>query len=291
MPDSSRTRWVSGRLSDGGIADEYRAATSALRRCEPRAVAFDPTPYAPELLDAASQWWRRTMRTEYESASVLTDLALQMRLIDAPLDVQAAVLRMAHDELRHAELCARVLEALGAEGRIPAPPVQRLPIHPDCSLEETVLRSVIYCCCLGETVSAARLAKALGEVRDPFVREAFRQLAADEQFHARFGFEYLETRRDWLADRPEVRRSLARYLRYGFARLEREIGTSRAGAPPPTAAERDLGIPDLTELSRIFQETMLNACVPGLERFGIEAAAAWRSRTADPERPAPEPGA
>ena len=45
------------------------------------------------------------MRTEYEISSVFTDMALQMRQIDAPIDVQSAVLRMAHEELRHAELC------------------------------------------------------------------------------------------------------------------------------------------------------------------------------------------
>jgi len=47
--------------------------------------------------------------------------------------------------------------------------------------------------------------------------------------------------------------------------------------------ELHLGIPDLTELSTTFQETILNATVPGLERFGIEAAAAWRDRSMTPE--------
>jgi len=287
MSDTPRTRWVSATLSGGEIAAEYRQAVSALRRCEPRAVVFDPTPYAPELLDSARLWWQRTMRTEYESASVLTELALQMRQIDASLDIQAVVLRLAQDELRHAELSARVIEALGGEGKIPAPPLQRLPIHPDCSMEETVLRNTIYCCCLGETYSAARLAKVLGEVRDPFMREAFRQLAADERFHAQFGFEYLQTRRDWLADHPEVQRSLGRYLRYAFAVLERQAGANPPDARPLTTAERELGLPGLAELSRVFQETMLNACIPGLERLGIAAGAAWRARTTA-EQPPPE---
>ena len=68
--------------------------------------------------------------------------------------------------------------------------------------------------------------------RDPFIRETFRQLAADERFHAQFGFFYLETRREWLAAQPDVRQSIARYLRYAFANLEQYDGRqSRQRAP------------------------------------------------------------
>jgi hypothetical protein len=201
--------------------------------------------------------------------------------------VQSAVLRMAHDELRHAELCGGVLSALGGEAVISTAQVLRSAVHPDCSLEESVLRNVIYGCCLGETVNAARLAKWIALTRDPFVRETFRQLAADERFHAQFGFFYLETQREWLGARPQVRRSIARYLRYAFANLEQYMGANPANARPPTDDERAIGLPDLTDLSATFQETILNACIPGLERFGIDASSAWRTRTAT-QGPPPE---
>jgi hypothetical protein len=283
--DEGGPRRVNATLSGGAIAAEYETVETALRRCEPIAQRFDLAAHPPEVVAAARTWWAKMMRTEYESSSVFVGLALQMREIEAALDAQVVVLRMGQDELRHAALCARVLEALGGEPAIASPPVQRPAKHPDCSLDESVLRNVIYCCCLGETVNAARLAKRLGEVRDPFMRETFRQLAADERFHAQFGFEYLETRREWLAARPGVRRSLARYLQFGFAALEQHMGANPEGARPATDAERIIGLPDLTELATTFQETVLNACIPGLERFGIAAAAAWRTRTAGPEPP------
>jgi hypothetical protein len=276
---SPGARQVSAALSSSPIADDHRAATQALRRCVPAAHPFHAGAYPPAVIDAARAWWARMMRTEYESSSVFTDLALQMRQIDATIDVQGSTLRMAHEELRHAELCGIVLEALGADAVISAPPVLRAAVHPDCSLEETVLRNVIYGCCLSETVNAARLAKWIAQTRDPFIREAFRQLAADERFHAQFGFFYLETRREWLAARTEVRHSLARYLRYAFAQLEQQMGANPANARPPTDEERAIGLPDLTDVSATFQETMLNACIPGLERFGIDAGASWAART------------
>jgi hypothetical protein len=270
---------VSAALSDCALAAEYRTSVQALRRCEPIVRTFDPAPYPIEIIQAARLWWAKMMRTEYESSSVFLDMALQMREIDAPIDVQSAVLRMAQEELQHAERCAGVLEALRADATIPAPPVLRLATHPDCLADESVLRNVIYCCCLGETVNAARLAKRIGETRDPFMRETFRQLAADERFHAHFGFLYLETRREWLAERPAVRRSLSRYLRYGFAMLEQHMGANPADARAASDIEKAIGLPDLTDLSATFQETMLNACIPGLEQFGIAAGEAWRTRT------------
>ena len=278
--NASEPRRFSARLSGGALAAEYREVVSALRRCEPVARRFDPGPFSAELIEAARNWWGKMMTTEYESSSVFVDLALQMREIDAPLDVQTAVLRMAQEELHHADLCGSALEALGAEGTIPAPPVLRLATHPDCTIDESVLRNVIYCCCLGETVNAARLAKRIGDTKDPFIRETFRQLAADERFHAQFGFQYLETRREWLAERENVQRSLGHYLRYAFACLEQHMGANPVDARAPTDEQRAIGLPDLTDLSATFQETMLNVCIPGLQRFGIAASAAWRTRTA-----------
>ncbi len=287
---TSGARRVSAALSSSPIADDYRAAIAAMRRCQPAVQPFDLTVYEPATIEAARSWWTRMMRTEYQSSSVFTDLALQMRQIDAPIDVQSAALRMAHEELHHAELCGGVLAALGAEAAIPAPPMLRSAVHPDCSLEESVLRNVIYGCCLGETVNAARLAKWIGLTRDPFVRETFRQLAADERFHAQFGFFYLDTQREWLAGHPATRQSIARYLRYAFASLEQSMGANLADARAPSDDQRAIGLPDLTDLSATFQETMLNACIPGLERFGIDAGDAWRTRTAADSPPTDDPG-
>jgi hypothetical protein len=203
---------------------------------------------------------------------------MQLREIDAPLDVQAVALRMAQDELHHAAICAGVVEGMGGESRIPAPTVRRSTHHADCSSDESVLRAVMVGCCLSETVNAARLAKRFGEARDPFVRDAVRLLLVDERLHAQFGFYYLESRREWLAARPEIRLSIARYLRYAFAALEQYMGMVPSNAGPLSEAERAIGLPDLTDLSATFQETILNASIPGLERFDIGAAAAWQER-------------
>jgi hypothetical protein len=194
-PAQPDERWLTAALSGTPIAEEYRFVDAALRPCEPMAHTFDPARHCPEVIQKARRWWLAAMRSEYESASVFIDMATQLRKIAGPLDVQTVVLRMAQDELRHAAICARVVEAMGGEAKIPAGQLPRAMPHPDCGADESVLREIIYGCCLSEMVNVARLAKSVGEVGDPFVRDAFRLLLADERLHAQFGFHYLESRR------------------------------------------------------------------------------------------------
>ncbi len=281
-PAEPDERWLTAALSGTPIAEEYRFVDAALRPCKPTADTFDPSRHSAEAIQKARRWWLTAMRSEYESASVFIDMATQLRQIASPLDVQTVVLRMAQDELRHAAICARVVEAMVGEAKISAGPLPRTMPHPDCSADESVLREIIYGCCLSETVNVARLAKSVGEVGDPFVRDAFRLLLADERLHAQFGFFYLESRRLWLDAHPEIVRSLGRYLRFAFAALEQRMGAVPIDARPRTEAELAIGLPDLTEQSSTFQETIINASVPGLERFGIEASAAWRDRSVSP---------
>ena len=286
MPSEPEQRWLTAALSGTPIADEYHFVDAALRPCEPMAHTFDRSRHPAEAIEKARRWWLAAMQSEYASASVFIDLATQLRQIASPLDVQTVVLRMAQDELRHAAICARVVEAMGGEAKIPAGQLPRMLPHPDCCADESVLREIIYGCCLSEMVNVARLAKSVSEVSDPFVRDAFRLLLADERLHAQFGFHYLESRRPWLDAHPEIVRSLGRFLRFAFASLEQRMGAVPVEARPRTGPELAIGVPDLTEQTRTFQETILNASVPGLERFGIEASAAWRDRSMRPGAPA-----
>jgi hypothetical protein len=161
------------------------------------------------------------------------------------------------------------------EGDIDVVPLAR---HRGASPEERALRNVIYGCCLSEVVNCARFVDALDTMKDPFLRDVTRQLLSDEVLHGQFGFHYLEAWRGWLDQHPEVILSIERFLRHGFAVLERQL--SGTGAPPKTLTADDhaLGIPDPTRLPDSFYQTVAGAIVPGLERFGIDATKAWRER-------------
>ena len=272
-------RSIGGALSDTPLADEYRLVEKAFTPGRRSDLAFDRSAHPAAVVEKARGWWLEAMRVEYESASVFIELAANLRLLGDPLDVQTVALRMAQDELRHAAISGQVVVAMGDDAKILASGARPPPPHADCGPEENVLRTILFGCCLSETVNAARLAKSFAETGDLFVREAFRRLLADERLHAQFGYYYLEFRRRWLEERPEVRRTLGRYLRFAFAALERLMGAVPVDAQPRSEAERAIGLPDLTSLSQTYQETIVNAAVPGIERFDIAAATAWRERS------------
>ena len=262
------------------IEKEYRTIARAIQRCTPADVTFDAKAYAPRAVERVRAMWLRRMESEYRSTTVFSALVAQLFDANATIDHAGVVLRMAQDELRHAEICGETVIALGGVAVGQAPPTVRpLAMHRGCSPEERAMRNVMYGTCLGEMVNCARFVDAIDTMHDPYLRDVTRRLLADEVLHGQFGFHYLEAWRPWLDANPEVRVSLERYLRHAFAVLERDL--SGAGAAPEalTDDERALGVPDRARLPETFYATVTGAIVPGLERFGIEAGAAWKARS------------
>lgn len=266
--------------SSTSIEGEYRALCRGIARCKQHEVAFDPRPYAPSAVAEARDIWRLRMRSEHESAPVFAALAIASVEAHATFDMTGVLLRMAADEVRHAEICGEAARALGGDGTCEAPAeLMRLPPHPGAGPEERMLRDVIWSCCLVEVVNTANLVDWLDTTSDPYLHERLRLLLADEALHGQFGFEYLEAWTPWMDANPAVRRSLEGYLRRAFAEHERL--RSGNGAPPRvlTADEVALGIPDPKRLPEVYYQTMEAAVVPGLERFGLDATTAWRTRS------------
>jgi hypothetical protein len=266
-------------LTGNLIEEEYR---SIARRFEARrtvSATFDATAYAPRSIARARSLWLDRMVNEYSSTTVFSQLAGQLVEANATLDATCVALRMAQDELRHAEICGDVVRALGGvPRRMRDTRVIEIARHHGCSDEERALRNVIFTTCLSEMVSVGYFVAALERIVDPFLRDATRRLLADEVLHGRFGFVYLEARADWLARRGDVRASIGRYLRFAFAVVEREL----AGGERPDAGPDDeaLGIVPAERARATFDDTVVHAIIPGLERFGIPAEDAWRRRRA-----------
>jgi len=261
------------------IEDEYRRFLEGIARCKPLEVTFDAGAFDPAAVSRAREMWRVRMRAEHESVPVFLALGREVVEANATLDVQAVVLRMAADEVRHAQICGEAVEALGGAPSCEVSPAAPPPSSPSCGPEERALRSVIFGCCMVEVINTANLVDIHDTMTEPYLREATRRLLADEVLHGAFGYHYLDAWAPWLEARPEVRRSIGRYLRRAFASLEQI--RSGVGAPQRTltADEIALGLPDPRRLPEVFYQTVEAAIVPGLERFGLDAAAAFRARS------------
>ncbi len=261
------------------FAKEYREVTDGMQRCARTAARFDAAMYDPSAIAQARVLWKGRMTSEYRSTSVFSGLAAQLMEANAPMDCTAVVLRLAQDEVRHAALCGETLAALGAEPVAPSP-VDLLPLarHKGTTPEERVLRNVIYGSCLSEMVNTSRFVDTMDTMTDPFLRDITRVLMSDEIVHAQFGFLYLDVQKDWLERHPEVRVSIAHYLRHAFAILEQEMSGTGVLPRKLSSDERALGLTDPARLPETFYETIAGAVIPGLERHGIEAKAAWQDR-------------
>jgi hypothetical protein len=201
----------------------------------------------------------------------------------ATVDTVGVVLRMAQDEVRHAEACAEVVAALGGEVRVDAQgSIAQVAQHRGASPAERAMRNVIYGCCLTETINSARLVDWLDTTGDPFVRDVLRRLLSDEAHHGQFGYHYLEAWRPWLEEHAEARASITRYLTYAFAVLEKELSGKGTMPRELDEDERALGVPDPKRLPEVFYATLQGAIVPALERFGFEAGQAWAKRSFEP---------
>jgi hypothetical protein len=266
--------------SGTAIEQEHRSALHALARCKPQAVVFDAAQYDPHAVAEAREMWRTRMRAEHESVPVLAALATQLIEAGATLDAQAVVLRIAIDEIRHAEICGEAVRALGGEPSCEINELPTLPVFRGVSAEERALRNVIFGHALVESVNTAQLVDMLDTMSDPYLREATRRLLADEVQHAAFGFEYLAAWKPWLDGHPEARQSLTRYLRTAFAELERVRSGSALPPRHRTADEVALGIADPARITVVFHQTVEGAIVPALEAFGLDAGSSWRARSA-----------
>ena len=272
---------LSATLSGTTIEQEYRALASSIARVPVVDPAFDRDAYDPRSVTRAAEHWSMRMADEYSSVAVFGALATQMMEANAPLDTTAVTLRMAQDELIHAEACARVVAALGGNPtRMRDARLFRVARHPGCTARERVVRNVLFATCLSEMNSVAYFVSSLDRLTDPFLRGVSRRLLADEVLHGSFGFHFLEACRPWLDEDAAMRASIGSYLRYGFAVAEGAL--TRGWNAVVTVGEDDaaLGVVHPRELPEIFGKTMAEAVVPGLERFGIPAEEAWTKRAA-----------
>jgi hypothetical protein len=257
------------------IADAYREIARSAERTSEHGT-FDASAYDPASLDGARAHWRRRMVDEYESTTVFSSLAAQLVEANASLDASVVMLRMAQDEFRHAEVCAKVARALGAPSHATRRnAVRPLAVHAGCSPEERAMRNVLVTA-ISESYSAAFFVASLDRMTDPYLRSITRELLGDEVLHARFGFWYLQAWSDWLARRPDVRASVSLYLRRVFAVCEHEHikpATRTRGAD-----DDRLGLVPSDVQREMFHATMAEAVAPALDRFGLDATRAWHDR-------------
>lgn len=238
--------------------------------------------YHPAAMKVAVDTWRKRMIHEYESASVFAQIVPQLMEAGATVDFSTTALRCAMDELRHATLCAQVIEFLGddpkTEVEIDLAPV---PHHDDCSPRIGALRNLLFAS-LTETISMGLLTEERERVEEPYIARVLRRLASDESLHARVGWTYLAALHEDLSD--EELQALRDYMPVALGHLEAELLHAMplgSGIHPPQHIFDDLfalGFSEGSRARKLMYQAIDEVVLSRLDAFDLEATDAWENR-------------
>ena len=207
---------------------------------------------------------------EQRSLLAFSELLTELCLSGAPIDVIGSMTRVVRDEAHHVDLCDRVVKRLGGWGsRSPQPSWVRT--NKKVPLKLRALQMVLGSLCIGETLSVAMIAGVREHTADPVTHEVMTRLLADESFHSRFGWWWLESMPLTDEDHQHARAYLERILP--------SVQRSLRPAPDTLAkAHRHspFGSMSAAERERAFVDTMEKKILPGFDRAGLEATAIWR---------------
>jgi hypothetical protein len=223
--------------------------------------------------------WLRRVEAEYRSAVITQHLTLWLMEAGASPDLLHAGLRIAGDELVHAELSLEAYRAAGGqEGPRLARETLGLVRRPEVPLEHDIARVGVDVFCLGETVAVPLFKHLRDGCRVPAARRALDRILRDEVRHRDFGWMLLE----WLLALPqgaELRAMVARELSLYFARLRGAYGQGAgAAARPLDDTERAWGLMPAAQYAEVLTRTLERDWTPRFARLGLDARAAWERR-------------
>jgi hypothetical protein len=166
-----------------------------------QAPAFDRNRYPAALLARAAAAWLGLCQDERDSVIAATTVTTDLARLGAPPAILGMAARVIEDEVRHVEVCLRVLGALGANTS--ATPAEGTRISrdadavatdddesdddPRCAIEVRLARALIARFAVGQSLSAACFATARATAREPLIAWAYTELLRDEARHGAFG--------------------------------------------------------------------------------------------------------
>jgi hypothetical protein len=148
-----------------------------------RPVAWERSTAAslpPDLRAGLADLWRARMISEHRSVGIFNLYALDLLGAGAPAEVLSLACRAALDEVRHAELFARLTSLYSGRPETPPPGIPPMPDEPGVPLLLQVAREALHLCVCAETYSAASLAELHARAMDPAVRDALAVVLSDE---------------------------------------------------------------------------------------------------------------
>lgn len=235
---------------------------------------FDAKKYPEKILNLARAGWQGLLDSEFESVVIAGWMTSALARMGAPLDILGAFGRIVEDEVRHVDLCAEVIWALGGTptfSELPPPPYPGWDDDPDAEAEAIVGLSAFFC--VGELVSNYLLRQAEIMSAEPIATWALGEIVRDEAFHGPWGY---ETARLYVPGwSPERKKRLTERLLEECGRLEKRLGGPLPpGDDRPPSKDQELlaalGLPGPAPLLAVFYQAIETQLVPRLKDIGVD---------------------
>lgn len=216
---------------------------------------------APEAAERARLVWTQSAFSEYASAAAFAEIASALLAAAAPIDLVAASGDFVADEMIHAELSARIANALGGAvalevdlGKLVRPPTADTPLLRAAEL-------VVRTSCVGEALTVPVLKVARATADSALISEVIARITRDESAHAELGSWFL----DWAAPRLDdaARAHLGRVAGAAIESLAPLMQTECNAAPA-------LGVLDCDAFDATLLDAIAQRVVRPLAARGIE---------------------
>ena len=225
-------------------------------------------------LDLA-EMWRARMISEHRSCGIFNLYALDLLGAGAPAEFLSMACRAALDEVRHAELFARVTSLYSGQDETPPPGIPPMPDDPSVPIRLQVAREALHLGISSETFSAVSLVEMHARAKDPVIKQVAAVVISDEIYHARMGWAFVSS---LLADDPrgEVRAYLQSDLLPLFDGFVRDIFGDTANLPEPSIKPEYLeqavahGYSSTREEWALYRNTLDEIWIPSLTALGFD---------------------
>jgi hypothetical protein len=245
--------------------------------------SFDAGDFDEVVVERARREWAHRSVAEYQSTAQFGQLLHRLTKVGAPVEMIGAATRLAVDECRHAELCARMADLLGGREGFDVPDAG-LDLYEDIDDPWlAITMTILAVCCFGESLSIPMLESIHTVASAELPAEIAALIASDEEYHAHFGWEALTYLVARLDDRQ--RRAVEDRLPPLMGHFERVCSASPELLDELVGAELiideeegNLGTLGRVQYAAIFYDTMETRILPTLSDLGFEAHTAWATR-------------
>jgi hypothetical protein len=152
-----------------------------------QAPTLDRRRYPANLLARVANVWQRRCADERDSVIAATLVTTDLARLGAPPAILGMAARVIEDEIRHVEVCTRVLDSFGVSALAHAPEETRATLGFGEEIELRLARALIARFAVGQSLSAACFATARAGAREPIIAWAYTELLRDEARHGAFG--------------------------------------------------------------------------------------------------------